>query len=64
MECCSSCNGTIPLLFYFNMAICLYKQGFIDLSLILQAVKCHAASRARKTDANPPAAYAIPWILY
>jgi hypothetical protein len=45
--------------FYFNMPICLYKQGFIDLSLILQAVKCHAASSARKTVANPRPAYAI-----
>src|SRR5437763_7708218 len=28
------------------MPICLYRQGFIDLSFILQAVKCHAASSA------------------
>jgi hypothetical protein len=32
---------------YFSSPICLYKQGLIDLSLILQAVKCHAASKAR-----------------
>jgi hypothetical protein len=45
--------------FYFNMPICLYKHGFIDLSLILQAVKCHAASSPSKTAANPRPTYAI-----
>jgi len=44
---------------YFNMPICLYKQGFIDLSLILQAVKCHAASSPSKTATNPRPTYAI-----
>ena len=39
----SSCFRCI----YFSSPICLYKQGLIDLSLILQAVKCHAASNAR-----------------
>ena len=39
--------------------ICLYKQGFIDLSGILQAVKCHAASSERKEIANPSTMYAI-----
>lgn len=41
------------------MPICLYKHGFIDLSFILQAVKCHAASSAKKTAANPRPTYAI-----
>jgi hypothetical protein len=44
---------------YDTNPICLYKQGFIDLSLILQAVKCQAASRARKAVANPTPTYAI-----
>jgi uncharacterized membrane protein YcaP (DUF421 family) len=39
----SSCFRSI----YFSNPICLYKQGLIDLSLILQAVKCHAASNTR-----------------
>jgi hypothetical protein len=39
----SSCLRCI----YFISPISLYKQGLIDLSLILQAVKCHAASKAR-----------------
>jgi len=38
---------------YDTSPICLYKHGFIDLSLILQAVKCQAASSARKAVANP-----------
>ena len=41
--------------FYFSRPICLYKQGLIDLSFILQAVKCHAASGARNVVANPTA---------
>jgi hypothetical protein len=42
------------LLRYFNMPICLYKQGFIDLSLILQAAKCHAASSPRQLQIQDP----------
>ena len=38
---------------YLSKPNCLYKQGFIDLSFILHAVKCHAASRPRKVPANP-----------
>jgi len=37
----------------------LYKHGFIDLSGILQAAKCHATSREKKEVANPSAIYAI-----
>ncbi len=33
--------------------------GFMDLSCILQAVKCHAASSARKTVTKPRLKYAI-----
>ena len=35
---------------------CLNKQGFIDLSSILHAVKCHAISSARYVDTNPTTA--------
>jgi hypothetical protein len=35
----------------------LYKQGFIDLSGILQAAKCHAASSEGKEVANPSTMY-------
>ena len=44
---------------YDTNPICLYKQGFIDLSLILQAVKCQLASSASKVVANPTLTYAI-----
>jgi hypothetical protein len=40
------------------MPICLYKEGLIVLSLILPAVKCHAASRARNVGRNPITTYA------
>lgn len=44
---------------YDTNLICLYMQGFIDLSLILQVVKCQAVSSARKVVANPILTYAI-----
>jgi hypothetical protein len=44
--------------FHSRMRICLYKQGFIDLSGILQATKCQAASSERKAVANPSTTYA------
>jgi hypothetical protein len=46
-------QNTFDNIGYDTMPICLYKQGFIILSFILQAVKCHAASRARNVVANP-----------
>jgi hypothetical protein len=39
--------------FHSRTRICLYKQGFIDLSGILQAAKCQAASSESKAVANP-----------
>ena len=45
--------------FQSRMRSCLYKHGFIDLSGILQAAKCHATSREKKEVANPSAIYAI-----
>lgn len=48
-----------PLLFIKR--ICLQKQGFIDLSWILEAVKCHAASSEIKMAAKLTPTYAILW---
>ena len=39
--------------------ICLYMHDFMDLSRILQAVKCHAASNAMKVVTKPMPKYAI-----
>jgi hypothetical protein len=47
--------------FQSRMRSCLYKHGFIDLSGILQAAKCHATSSERKAVANPSTMYAILW---
>jgi hypothetical protein len=44
--------------FHSTMRICLYKQGFIGLSGILQAAKCQATSSERKAVANPSTTYA------
>jgi hypothetical protein len=44
--------------FHSRTRICLYKQGFIDLSGILQAAKCQAASSESKAVANPSTTYA------
>ena len=51
---------------YFNMPICLYKHGFIELSLILQAVKCHAASSPSKTlqIQYPSMLYFLTYTIY
>jgi hypothetical protein len=47
--------------FQSRMRSCLYKHGFIDLSGILQAAKCHATSSERKAVANPSTMYTILW---
>jgi hypothetical protein len=44
--------------FQSRMRSCLYKHGFIDLSGILQAAKCQAASSESKAVANPSTTYA------
>lgn len=51
----------LPICYTLNKAnfTCLNIQGFIDLSWILHAVKCQAASSARKTVAKPSPKYAI-----
>jgi len=47
--------------FHSRTRICLYKQGFIDLSGILQTAKCQAASSESKAVANPSTIYTILW---
>ena len=53
---------TIPMMsildFHSRMRICLYKQGFIDLSGILQAAKCQAGPEFCKPAVANPTTYA------